>query len=303
MLAFHFIKQRQSLLALLDLAVTLDLAALPFLGSTLGLLTISAAHIGAGAAVGFAIGVTGVGGGSLMTPILLLLGYAPAIAIGTDLLYAALTKAGGVLAHSRQKTIDWGIVALLSAGSLPAAIATHIALASHWLGESEFRDALLTQSLGAMLLVTALLLALRSRLKQRALATRKQGETGLLIARRKLVTIAMGLLLGVCVTLSSVGAGAFAAAILMTLYTSSPSSQIVGTDIAHAVPLTLLAGIGYMLAGSVDYALLLGLLAGSLPAIQLGSRVGHRINEKHLRWVLTALLAGLGVSYLAGALP
>ncbi len=303
MLASHFIKQRQSLLALLDLAVNLDLSALPFLDSTQGLLTISAAHIAAGAAVGFAIGVTGVGGGSLMTPILLLLGYAPAIAIGTDLLYAALTKAGGVLAHSHQKTIDWGIVALLSAGSLPAAIATHVALASHWLSESEIRDALLTQSLGAMLLVTALLLALRSRLKRHALAKQKQGNTGLFTARRKVLTIAMGLLLGVCVTLSSVGAGAFAAAILMTLYTSSPSSEIVGTDIAHAVPLTLLAGIGYMLAGSVDYALLLGLLAGSLPAIQLGSRVGHRISERHLRWVLTALLAGLGVSYLAGALP
>lgn len=290
-------------MALFDIAFNIDLTLLPFVSGSQFVLTISAAHLAAGALVGFAIGVTGVGGGSLMTPILLFLGYAPAIAIGTDLLYAALTKASGVLAHSRQRTVDWRIVALLSAGSLPAAIATHAALASRWLAESETRDDLLTQSLGAMLLVTALLLALRTRLKRRALAKQEQGGGSFLLNHRRAITLLMGLLLGVCVTLSSVGAGAFAAAILMTLYSTSPSSQIVGTDIAHAVPLTLLAGVGYLVAGSVDYALLIGLLAGSLPAIQLGTKVGYRVKEKQLRWVLTTLLAGLGIGYLTGAMP
>ncbi len=290
-------------MALSNLAVHIDLSLLPFFDPGQGAVTIEAAHLIAGALVGFAIGVTGVGGGSLMTPILLLLGYAPAIAIGTDLLYAALTKTSGVFAHWRLNTINWGIVGLLSAGSLPAAVATHIALASDWLGESEARDALLTQSLGAMLLVTALLLAFRRRLQTRSASAQGQGVLGFVHTNRHGLTLGMGLLLGVCVTLSSVGAGAFAAAILMTLYATTPSSKIVGTDIAHAVPLTLLAGLGYMLAGSVDYALLIGLLAGSLPAIQLGTRVGHRVDETYLRRLLTVILGVLGISYLLGALP
>jgi uncharacterized membrane protein YfcA len=260
-------------------------------------------HVVAGAAVGLAIGVTGVGGGSLMTPLLLLFGYTPAVAIGTDLLYAALTKTGGVIAHHARGSIDWRVTGLLASGSLPSALLTHAALARGWLGGAVANEALLTMSLGVMLLLTAALLVARSRLQANAIQGRPSAIMGTLQANKPAATVIMGGVLGVCVTLSSVGAGAFAAAILMTIYADSPSARIVGTDIAHAVPLTLLAGVGYAAAGQVDYELLLGLLVGSLPAIQLGSRIAYRINEKVLRGILTLLLGGLGAGYLlSGAL-
>ena len=260
--------------------------------------SIALPHVAAGGLVGFAIGATGVGGGSLMTPILLLFGYSPAVAIGTDLLYAAITKTGGVISHHNQHSIDWLIVWTLAAGSLPAASATHLALSGGHLASIQQSDVLLTSSLGIMLILTAVMLSVRNKLRANAALSKPSFIMGVIHKNRTKTTFLLGIILGVSVTLSSVGAGAFAAAILMTLYANTKSVRIVGTDIAHAVPLTLVAGLGYLFAGKVDLALLIGLLIGSLPAIQLGAKIAHKMPERFLRGVLIVLLGGLGAGYL-----
>jgi len=260
--------------------------------------SIALPHVAAGGLVGFAIGATGVGGGSLMTPILLLFGYSPAVAIGTDLLYAAITKTGGVISHHNQQSIDWPIVWTLAAGSLPAASATHLALSGGHLASIQQSDVLLTSSLGIMLILTAVMLSVRNKLRANAALSKPSFIMGVIHKNRAKTTFLLGIILGVSVTLSSVGAGAFAAAILMTLYANTKSVRIVGTDIAHAVPLTLVAGLGYLFAGKVDLALLTGLLIGSLPAIQLGAKIAHKMPERFLRGVLIVLLGGLGAGYL-----
>ena len=260
--------------------------------------SIALPHVAAGGLVGFAIGATGVGGGSLMTPILLLFGYSPAVAIGTDLLYAAITKTGGVISHHNQHSIDWLIVWTLAAGSLPAASATHLALSGGHLASIQQSDVLLTSSLGIMLILTSVMLSVRSKLRAYAALGEPSFIMGVIHKNRAKTTFLLGIILGVSVTLSSVGAGAFAAAILMTLYANTKSVRIVGTDIAHAVPLTLVAGLGYLFAGKVDLALLTGLLIGSLPAIQLGAKIAHKMPERFLRGVLIVLLGGLGAGYL-----
>ena len=252
--------------------------------------------------MGFAIGVTGVGGGSLMTPLLLLFGYPAPIAIGTDLLYAAITKAGGVVSHHMQGNVDWKVVGLLAGGSMPISILVHACLLNGALQASARFDAVLTQSLGLMLIITAFILIYRNKLRAAAIKGRPKPVMRALHKQRQLATLLMGMLLGLCVTLSSVGAGAFGAAILLTIYSQTPAVRIIGTDIAHAVPLTFIAGLGYLVGGFVDMKLLLSLLIGSLPAIRLGSRVSEEIPEQLLQRLLTALLMGLGGYYsIAGA--
>lgn len=254
-------------------------------------------YIAAGAGVGFAIGLTGVGGGSLMTPLLLLFGYPAPVAIGTDLLYAALTKAGGAVAQHRAGNVDWKIVALLAAGSIPVSILLNLTLLNSNFQESPEFERLLTTSLGIMLIITASILILRDKLRDNAVNQRPPGLMQSLHKNRSAATWIMGLLLGACVTLSSVGAGAFGAAILLVLYTQHSAVRVVATDIAHAVPLTFIAGFGYLLAGYVDLMLLLSLLAGSLPAIHLGSKVSAQVPDKLLQRVLILLLLSLGVYY------
>lgn len=242
----------------------------------------------AGAVVGFAIGVTGVGGGSLMTPFLLIIGYPAPVAIGTDLFYAGITKLGGVFSHHRRHHVAWPIVAYLAAGSIPAAIAVHVLLLDEQFQNSVLFEEVLTRSLGAMLIVTSLILILQNRLPKVPRAHKRESF---------FLTLLTGAFLGVCVTLSSVGAGAFGAAVLLMLHSRLSAVRIVGTDIAHAVPLTLIAGLGYLGAGFVDPILLLSLLIGSLPAIQLGSRVGHLLPERILRVALILILGALGIYY------
>jgi uncharacterized membrane protein YfcA len=149
-----------------------------------------------------------------------------------------------------------------------------------------------------MLILTAFMLLARNKLRASAALGKPSFIMGVVNRNRATATFTMGLILGTCVTLSSVGAGAFAAAILMTIYAETSSVRIVGTDIAHAVPLTLVAGLGYLVAGQVDLELLAGLLLGSLPAIQLGAKVAHKMPERFLRGALTMLLGGLGIGYL-----
>lgn len=254
-------------------------------------------YIAAGAGVGFAIGLTGVGGGSLMTPLLLLFGYPAPVAIGTDLLYAAMTKAGSALSHHRAGSVDWRIVGLLAAGSIPVSLLLNVLLVNSSFQQSAGFESLLTFSLGIMLVITATILIFRENLRQSAIEERPRRLMLAIQRHRSLATWIMGLLLGACVTLSSVGAGAFGAAILLTLYARSSAVRIIGTDIAHAVPLTLFAGLGYLVAGYVDFLLLLALLLGSLPATHLGSRVSNQVPDRILQRLLTVLLFSLGLYY------
>jgi len=254
-------------------------------------------HISAGALVGFAIGLTGVGGGSLMTPLLLLFGYPAPVAIGTDLLYAAITKAGGAWSHHRRANVDWKVVLLMGLGSIPVSLLMHVFFLDRGFQESDEFEGLLTFSLGIMLIITALILIFRDRLRKGAVEDRPELLMLGLHRHRSLFTWFMGLLLGVCVTLSSVGAGAFGAAILMVIYSSTPVARIIGTDLAHAVPLTFVAGLGYLASGYVDTVLLLSLLIGSLPAIHFGSKLSSQIPDGVLQRILITLLLALGIYY------
>ena len=251
-------------------------------------------YILAGAAVGLAVGLTGVGGGSLMTPLLILFGFPYNIAIGTDLLYAAATKSGGVVAHRRAGNIRWDLVGWLAAGSIPAAIVTAALLKSVFTGADEYKP-LLTTSLGVMLILTSAVLLFKSRIT--ANCQQIDPNSRWINRHARPVTVLSGALLGVFVTLSSVGAGAFCAALLLVLYPHLPALKVVGTDIAHAVPLTLIAGLGHLLLGNVDFMLLGCLLIGSLPAIHYGTRLGSRLPNQVLQPVLATLLMMLGVKF------
>jgi uncharacterized membrane protein YfcA len=239
-----------------------------------------------GFVVGLLVGMTGVGGGSLMTPLLILLfGVHPATAVGTDLLYAAATKTCGSVVHGFARSIDWTIVRRLAAGSVPATIATLVALSSMNL-ESHAVRSLITLVLCAALLFTAGSLIFRGaivrfhRSRFRALDERKTAR----------MTVIVGAVLGVVVTISSVGAGAIGVVALIVLYPDLRMARIVGSDIAHAVPLTLVAGVGHWMVGAVDWHIVGSLLAGSLPGIVLGSYVAVRVPETALRLLLAATL-------------
>jgi uncharacterized membrane protein YfcA len=241
----------------------------------------------AGFSVGAIVGLTGVGGGSLMTPLLVLgFGVPPVTAVGTDLLYAGITKAGGAVSHGLKGHVDWRVAGLLAAGSVPASIVALVALA-HLPPASAATRLVVSSSLGAMLVLTALALVLRSRLLagSRALAQR-----GVLAAHRGALTVATGAFIGFAVTLSSVGAGAVGVTALILLFPLLATVRVVGTDIAHAVPITLVAGLGHAILGNVDGWLLASLLAGSLPGILLGSHLAARIPEAFLRNSLAAVL-------------
>ncbi len=242
-----------------------------------------------GFAVGLLVGLTGVGGGSLMTPLLILLfGIHPVTAVGTDLLYASATKSVGTVVHGAARTVEWPVSGKLALGSIPAAAVTLLTL--HLLGRpNPAVEHVMTVSLGVALLLTALSLLLRSRIV--AFAERR---TALPPDRVAQLTVLTGVVLGVLVTLTSVGAGALGVTALILLYPRLPIARIVGSDIAHAVPLTLLAGIGHWVMGDVDWGLFGSLLVGSVPGIVLGSLLAARVPEPVLRPLLAATLVLVG---------
>ena len=246
-----------------------------------------------GFVVGFVVGVTGVGGGSLMTPLLVLVfGVAPATAVGTDLLYASLTKTLGGWVHGRNGSVDWKVVGLLGLGSLPAAVVTIALLKYLALDEKSLRS-LVTSVLSVALLATAAALLLKDQIKK--LARRKDGTVYELHHRHlPAATIATGTVVGALVTVSSVGAGVLGTVALLFLYPRMPAVKVVGTDIAHAVPLTAIAGMGHMALGTVDLVLLGGLLLGSLPGIYIGSHLSAKVPEKVLRPLLATMLLIIG---------
>ena len=245
-----------------------------------------------GFAVGAIVGLTGVGGGSLMTPLLVLLfGIHPATAVGTDLLHAAITKTGGTYVHAKQGRVDWRITGLLAAGSVPAAVATLWTLhaLTGGLGDSK----IVTTTLGVALLLTAGVLVLRSCLRRWS-KTQPIGNPP-----HPGFTVLTGVILGFLVSVSSVGAGALGVTALFFLYPRLSAARVVASDLAHAVPLTLVAGCGHWLFGTVDWALLGSLLVGSLPGIYIGSQFVGRIPDTVLRILLAAMLLVVGTKLIS----
>jgi uncharacterized membrane protein YfcA len=249
-------------------------------------MTIDPLYSLSGFAVGMLVGMTGVGGGSLMTPLLILLfGIHPATAVGTDLLYAAATKTGGSLVHGYARSIDWRVVRRLASGSVPATIVT-LAVLSKLNLNSQAASSLITLVISVALFLTAFTLVFGG-----SIVTAYRARVAALDRKRTaLDTILVGIVLGVLVTISSVGAGAIGVVALVLLYPQLPMAKIVGSDIAHAVPLTLIAGMGHWMIGSVDWHIIAALLIGSLPGIFLGSYFAIRVPERALQLVLAATL-------------
>jgi len=239
-----------------------------------------------GFAVGMLVGMTGVGGGSLMTPLVILLfGVHPATAVGTDLLYAAATKTCGSLVHGLAHSIEWPVVRRLASGSVPGSIATLILLSFMDL-ESAAARSLISLALCGALFLTAGVLIFRG-----AIVRFSREQFPAPAARNTAAaTVVVGVILGVLVTISSVGAGAIGVVALIVLYPQLPMARIVGSDIAHAVPLTLIAGAGHWIIGAVDWHIIVSLLAGSLPGIVVGSYITVRISELVLRVILATTL-------------
>ena len=243
-----------------------------------------------GFAVGALIGMTGVGGGSLMTPLLILaFGIHPATAVGTDLLYASATKTVGTGVHGISRTVAWRVVGRLALGSVPMTAITLLVL-SRIGTQSAAANTLITSVLAVALFTTAVVLVLRKRIIARyapVLATMRP-------RRRRMLTVGMGAVLGVLVSISSVGAGAIGVTFLILLYPNLPMARVVGSDIAHAVPLTLIAGVGHWMLGLTDLGLLTSLLFGSIPGIILGSYAAPRIPDAALRYLLAGTLLFVG---------
>ncbi|PPD51281.1 MAG: sulfite exporter TauE/SafE family protein [Methylobacter sp.] len=259
-----------------------------------------------GLLVGLLVGITGVGGGSLMTPLLVFLfGFKPSVAVGTDLLFAAITKTVGVgVHHTKHSSVDWKVVTWLAVGSIPFAIATLLVL-KHLMDIGKEVTGAITFTLGVALLLTAVSLLVRSLLIRRAgkVDVPKDQENDLEVIGRfhKLqipATILTGAVLGVLVTLSSVGAGALGTVALLFLYPKMKTVKIVGTDLAHAIPLTAVAGFGHWTLGNVDFVLLGSLLIGSFPGIWVGSHISAKIPERYLRPTLATILLLIGVKFV-----
>ncbi len=248
-------------------------------------------YILTGFAVGVLVGMTGVGGGSLMTPVLILLfGAHPAVAVGTDLTFAAATKTLGTLVHGAARTIEWGIVGLLAIGSLPATVATLLVLSRFDLDGSAARG-FITWMLAITLFATSIFL-----LSADALRERYADRLADLDARKaRWLTVLLGLAMGVLVTSTSVGAGAVGVTVLLLLHPKMPIARIVGSDIAHAVPLTVVAGVGHWMLGSVNWMLLGDLLFGSLPGVVIGSYVAGRVPDGVIRIALAFVLMVVAV--------
>lgn len=279
-------------------------------------------YIVSGLLVGVLVGLTGVGGGSLMTPLLVFLfGFKPATAVGTDLLFAALTKTGGVwVHHTKHSSVDWRIVRWLSLGSLPFAVATLFVL-NHFASIGKETTSMITSTLGVALLLTAFSILVRSILIHRnqknavnvvAIADVEE-ETEIELEQDEKIdeikrgrfnrwqipaTVLVGAVLGVLVTLTSVGAGALGTIVLLFLYPKMLTVKVVGTDLAHAIPLTAVAGFGHWMLGNVDFILLGSLLIGSLPGIWVGSLLSAKLPERFLRPILAVLLVMIGLKFV-----
>lgn len=255
------------------------------------LASVNPAYAISGLVVGLLMGATGVGGGSMMTPLLILLfGIHPVTAVGTDLLYSGITKVNGAFVHGLNKTVDWRVTLRLAIGSIPAAVVTLLLLG--WSRKNGGTpNHVVSVVVGLALVATAVMLLARKWLFDRLAA----GSDQLSDERRNQLTIVLGAVLGALTSFSSVGAGAIGVTVLLLLYPKMQTARIVGSDIAHAVPLTLLSGLGHWMLGSVDWNLLVSLLVGSLPGITVGSYFAGRLPDQLLRKVLAIALGIVGI--------
>jgi len=251
----------------------------------------------AGAVTGLVVGLTGVGGGALMTPILLLVfGIAPVTAIATDLWFAAITKVAAVLVHQRDGNVDWQVVRRLWAGSLPVALAVVVVVT---MGARVERIGWLTVAIGSVVGLTGIGLLAAPKLQELA-RSRRIAEPERFKSRQGPLTVAAGAVLGLLVALTSVGAGALGTVMLTALYPlRMVPHRLVATDIAHAIPLAVVAGSGYLVAGLVDGAMLVSLLAGSIPGAVLGSLLAARFSPRWLRAALALVLLASAAKTLA----
>lgn len=254
-------------------------------------------HTVAGFIVGIVVGLTGVGGGALMTPILVLIfGVSPALAVGTDLWFAAITKTVGGFVHNKHGSVDWQVLRRLCLGSLPTA-----GLTLYWLhvnGVGQIKQDLILTALGCVLLLTAIAIIFKT--KTHALGAKLRGAAPVQFKRMQPgLTVLAGSILGLLVTLTSVGGGALGIVMLVFLYPRRLTpTRLVGTDIVHAVPLTVIAGTGYLWMGSIDLLLLANLLLGSLPGIIIGSKLSAKVSEVQLRIAIAVILSIVGCKLL-----
>ena len=250
----------------------------------------STTYIIAGFAVGLLVGMTGVGGGSLMTPLLtLLFGVSPSVAVGTDLAFASITKGVGTVTHRFNRTVHWNIVGRLCLGALPAALVATLAL-KYFGGINDQIGQLIRYSIAFSVMLTVIALLFRARMLAWVNASPTRQLQGRALAT---VTIISGAVLGVLVTVSSIGAGAIGATLLVMLYPRLSPAEVAGTDIAYAVPLTAIAAFGHWWLGSIDWMLLLTLLVGSVPGITLGAMAARKVPERFLRALLATTLTGV----------
>jgi uncharacterized membrane protein YfcA len=248
-----------------------------------------------GLIVGLVVGLTGVGGGSLMTPTLIFLFKVPLdIAVGTDLIFASLTKIAGVAAHGARGNVDWRVVGRLVAGSLPASILTIVAVSQLKTHGTPYH-AFVLPLLGGSLVATAAAVLMRKRILAGLSEKLDLNER----VADKVATV-VGIVLGIVVTLTSVGAGAIGIATLMLLYPKLPGARLVGSDLAHSLPLVVIAGLGHLRLGNIDYRLLVGLLLGSVPGIYIGTAFSKRLPETVLRHILAGVLLMIGIACVIG---
>jgi len=249
-------------------------------------------YVVSGFAVGLLVGLTGVGGGSLMTPLLtLLFGIHPSVAVGTDLAFASATKVAGTFAHRYSGNVRWDIVRKLCLGALPAAIITALGL-KHFGTLSPEMGQIIRYSIAVSVFLTVIALLFKGKLQGWLNAHPERQLSGDKLAA---ATILAGVILGTLVTISSIGAGAVGATLLVLLYPRLSPAEVAGTDIAYAVPLTAIAAVGHWWLGSIDWALLTALLLGSVPGITLGSLAARRVPEKFLRGLLAITLTSVAV--------
>jgi uncharacterized membrane protein YfcA len=251
----------------------------------------------AGLVVGIAVGATGVGGGSLMTPILILFyGINPAIAVGTDLLYASISKSFGVLLHGRNGSLDWRIVGWLSVGSVPATLLTLFLL--HSFAKGPQLDGLIKLTLAIAIIVTATFALFQEQFLRLLKRGNRDGLRQLRERGQIPLTVLSGALVGALVTISSVGAGVIGMMLLLLLYPRHAPIKLVGSDLAHAVLITAIAGIGHVSLGTVDYSMLGYLLLGAFPGIWLGTKIGFNLPERPLKRLIAGFLVFIGTTML-----
>ncbi len=244
-------------------------------------------YVISGFVVGILVGLTGVGGGSLMTPLLtLLFGVSPTVAVGTDLAFAAMTKSAGTFTHKLRGTVNWPIVGLLCLGALPAALFASLALKYFGALSNDMAQIIRHTIAASVSLTVVALLFRKNMLAWLNRHPEKQLQGGVLAA----ATIFSGVVLGTLVTVSSIGAGAIGATVIVMLYPKLSPAEIAGTDIAYALPLTAIAAIGHWWLGSIDWILLVTLLVGSIPGIILGSMAARAVPERILRVLLATTL-------------